>query len=159
MIKIDIDKEVERVGRVGSVAEIRAIVLRELHWVYNEIAVAPDQAVEIQTHFNMGHGHQDGMVRYELVTTVAGVIPGHELFSFEAKHNAFFAVPADHEFSDQELTAFGRITAFFMLFPYVRETLHTQTTNAGIPPVILAPLRMPFEIGDDLKGTKAPPSS
>ena len=63
----------------------------------------------------------------------------------ESVHEAFFRVPADDPATSEELEAYGAVSVFFMVFPYVREVLQGLTVNAGLPPLLLKPMRIAFD--------------
>jgi hypothetical protein len=71
----------------------------------------------------------------------------------ESTHEAFFSVPEGCVTTEEELIAYGSVSVFFMVFPYIREALHSLTGNAGLSPVLLKPLKIPFSPED---GTPSP---
>jgi preprotein translocase subunit SecB len=135
-------------GKVGAVAEIQALVVRRLHWTVNETAVDPNASIEPESTFNIAHGKTGPIVRYQINSSITGKVPAGELFRMESTHEAFFSVPEDRSWADLELEAYGKITVFFMVFPYIRETLQGLTVNAGLPPVLLRPMRLTFSAAD-----------
>jgi hypothetical protein len=60
-------------------------------------------------------------------------------------HEAFFGLPADDPTTDEEESAFGFVSVFFMVFPYIREFVHLLTGNSGFPALLLTPLRVPID--------------
>jgi preprotein translocase subunit SecB len=135
-------------GKVGFVAEVQALVVRKLHWTVNQTPVDPNVPIVPEPTFNIAHGRTGSVVRYQVNASITGKVPAGELFRMESTHEAFFSVPEDKNFSDIELEAYGRITVFFMVFPYIRETLQGLTVNAGLPPVLLKPLKLTFSAAD-----------
>jgi preprotein translocase subunit SecB len=76
----------------------------------------------------------------------------------EVTHEAFFSIPEGFETNDEDLAAFGSISVFFMVFPYIRETLQGLTVNAGVPVLLLKPFKLPVNPADvGLPATPAPP--
>ena len=57
------------------------------------------------------------------------------------------------------MEAFGKISAFFMVFPYIRETLQSLTVNAGLPAILLKPLKLGFSASDVAAPDGAPSRS
>ncbi|HEY9557463.1 MAG TPA: hypothetical protein VIR58_12055 [Acidimicrobiales bacterium] len=56
-----------------------------------------------------------------------------------------YALSATSDFSDDQLHGFGEVSVAFSAFPYVRELVHTLTTRASLPPLILGTLRSPLD--------------
>jgi preprotein translocase subunit SecB len=131
-------------ARLGHIAEIQAIVLRKLHWSTQDIAFDRDQEMPIETMFNLSQGRAGDLVRYQVNSTITGRGAAGEVFRLEATHEAFFSLPESDTASEQELAAFGTVSVFFMVFPYIRELVHAMTGNAGLPPILLRPLRVPI---------------
>jgi preprotein translocase subunit SecB len=63
--------------------------------------------------------------------------------------SVLYELPADSEFSDDELAAFGQISVLFTAYPYLREILHSLTGRMGLPPLILDVMRSPLDSKDD----------
>lgn len=135
-------------GRIGKVAEIEAITLRQLHWTTNELGLQAEEP-NIQPTINIAHGLRDAVLRYQVRATFTGMVTAGELFRVESVHDVFFRLPDDDEPSEGELEAFGMVTVVFMLYPYLRQELQHLTACAGLPPVLLRPLRVPFNPATD----------
>jgi preprotein translocase subunit SecB len=132
-------------GRLGGVAQIQAIVLRKLHWTTNETQFDPQVPVQSLPTYNIAHGKASGLIRYQVNASITASVPAGELARMESTHEVFFRLPDGDPTSDLELTAFGSISVFFMVFPYIREELHRLMGMSGLPVILLAPLRVPFE--------------
>ena len=131
-------------ARLGHVAEIQAIVLRKLHWTTQEIAFDPNAPLPVDTMFNVSQGRAGNLLRYQVTSTITGRAEAGEVFRLESTHDAFFSLPETDSATEQELAAFGTVSVFFMVFPYIRELVHSMTGNAGLPPILLRPLRVPI---------------
>jgi preprotein translocase subunit SecB len=132
-------------ARLGGVAELKALVVRHLYWSVSEIPFDSTTTITPETNFNVAHGKAGSLLRYQVKTVVGGRIPAGQLFNLEVTHEAFFSVPEGDQTTDKEIDAFGAISVFFMVFPYIRETLQGLTVNAGLPPILLQPFRLPFD--------------
>lgn len=134
----------EAAGRLGVCAEIEAITLRQLNWTTNEIGVQDGEEPQLQPTITLGHGRKGAMLRYQVKSSFSGVVTNGELFRMEAVHEVFFSIPPDINPDELDLDAFGSVSVFFMVFPYIRELMHRLTVGAGLPPVLLRPFRLPF---------------
>jgi preprotein translocase subunit SecB len=130
---------------LGALAEIEAIVLRKLHWSANETPFDPNAPVQAQPTYNIGHGMSSGLIRYQVNASITISVPAGELARMESTHDVFFRQTTGDPPTELQLAAFGSVSVFFMVFPYIRQELHRLTGMAGIPPILLAPLRLPFE--------------
>jgi preprotein translocase subunit SecB len=135
-------------GRIGAIAEIQALIVRRLHWTVNETPVDPNVPIKPEPTFNIAHGRTGSILRYQVISSITGKVTAGELFRMESTHEAFFSVPDGSDVDESDLEAFGRITVFFMVFPYIRETLQGLTVNAGLPAVLLKPLKLTFSAAD-----------
>jgi preprotein translocase subunit SecB len=131
--------------RLGAIASLDAIVLRSVDWkAYN--APAPSEQIVLETEYNLAHGKSGPTVRYQLHSRITGKVGTTEAFRSELVHEAYLSLPADDATAtDEELEEFGRITVFFMVFPYVREFVHLLTGGSGLPAQLLAPVRLPID--------------
>ena len=132
-------------GRLGQIAEIEALVLRRLHWTTNEVQFDPTLPIKAEPTFNVAQGKTGTLLRYQINASITGRVAAGELLRMESSHEAFFRIPDNDPTTEAELAAFGSVTVFFMVFPYIREELHRLTGNAGLPAILLAPLRVPFD--------------
>jgi preprotein translocase subunit SecB len=142
----------EAAARLGGVATPRAILLREVNFKTHDIEVRPElaqanaeQSLKLDSDFNVAFGRDGALIRYRVSSTLTGDVESGELFRCELVHEAYFSLPEDYEVSDEELESYGSITVFFMVFPYIREFVHLLTGNAGLPSLMLAPYRLPFD--------------
>jgi len=131
-------------GRLGNIAEIQALVVRNLHWTANEIPLDPSVTISPETTFQFAHGKSGSILRFQIKSFITGKVPAGELFRMECTHEAFFTVPEGDPTTDLELGAFCRVSVFFMVYPFIRETLYGLTGNAGLPVVLLRPWKIPF---------------
>ena len=135
-------------GRLGAVAEFEALVLRQLNWTVNQTSVEPGAEMSPKTTFNIAHGRSASLLRFQINSVVTGKVPAGELFRMASTHEGFFRVPEGDPTTEEELGAFGNVSVFFMVFPYIRELLHRLTGDAGLPQLLLKPLRIPFSPAD-----------
>ncbi|MGH8995689.1 MAG: hypothetical protein ACRDYB_06620 [Acidimicrobiales bacterium] len=129
------------------VAEVEAITLRQLQWSTNEIDLQLGEEPDIHPTVNIGHGLRGSLLRYQVRATFTGMISGAELFRIFTVHDVIFRLPEDDQASPEELESFGMVTVWFMVYPYLRQELQSLTTNAGLPPILLRPIRLPFNPG------------
>jgi preprotein translocase subunit SecB len=131
-------------GVVGASAEISAIVMRDLSWHVDE---SPEKETNIDLQMNWQIEHvryaPTGLV-YRVWADLSGATTEKPVFNCRIAHEAFFEVPADAIFSEEQMQAFGGLSVFPVIFPYVREALARLTIGGGLPPIFLAPLKLPF---------------
>jgi preprotein translocase subunit SecB len=132
-------------ARVGPVAQIEAIVLREIQWKAYELAFDPSVPVDVMPDYKLAHGRKDAIVRYKVNSKLTGRVAAGEVFRLESIHEAFFRIDESQILSDDEVEAFGAVSVFFMVFPYVRQLLHELTGNAGLPAILLKPFLLPID--------------
>jgi preprotein translocase subunit SecB len=143
-------------AQVGPSAEIEAIVLREVQWKAYELGFDLSEAIDVIPEFNMAHGQRNSVVRYKVNSKLTGRVHAGEVFRLEATHEAFFKLDESRTFTEDALGAYGAVTVFFMVFPYIRQVLHELTGNAGLPPVLLKPFLVPIDPSGGLSLPTAP---
>jgi preprotein translocase subunit SecB len=131
--------------RLGAIAQLQAIVLRQVDWKAYDVAVSAEESIDLEAEYNVVHGRSGSTARFQVRSRVTGKLATTEVFRAELVHEAFFEIPEDHGATDDELQAFGSVTVFFMVFPYIREFIHSLTGNAGLPALLLAPFRIPID--------------
>jgi preprotein translocase subunit SecB len=132
-------------ARVAAIAELQAIILRDLNWTFPEKNIPGGLLISIGAQFGIQVGSAPGSVHYRVSADLSGAVPDHgELFQLHVTYQLVFSVPEGEEFSPTELEGYGSATVLFMAFPYVRHALQDMAGRAGLPPLLLAPLRLPF---------------
>lgn len=131
-------------GRLGNTAEIQAITLRQLQWNTHELGLEVGEEPNIHPTVNMAHGLRGAVLRYQVRATFTGIVAAGELFRVDSVHDVLFRIPEGDSPSEEELESFGVLSVFFMVYPYLRQELQQLTVNAGLPPVLLRPFRIPF---------------
>jgi preprotein translocase subunit SecB len=133
----------ERAARIAAVAQLQAIVLRELDWDFPEINIPAGLPMNFEPQFEALIGTTPDAVVYKIATSIQARIPdGTEIFRLKSVHQLIFSVPEGQEFELEEHQAFASTSALFMAYPYIREVLQSTAAKAGMPMVLLAPLRM-----------------
>jgi hypothetical protein len=135
----------EFAGRVGPIAQIEAIILRESQWKAYELSYDGLEQIQVEPEYGVAHGRKAELVRYKVNSKLTGRISAGELFRLEATHEVFFTLDENATVTDDELAAYGAVTVFFMAFPYIRQLLHEMTGNAGLPAVLLKPFLIPID--------------
>jgi len=137
-------KSIVDAGVVGVSADISAIVMRDLSWHVDE---SPDKEthVDLQMDWQIEHVRYapTGLV-YRVWADLSGTTTEKPVFNCRIAHEAFFEVPADVTFSEEQMQAFGGLSVFPIIFPFVREALARLTIGGGLPPIFLSPLKLPF---------------
>lgn len=131
--------------RLGAIADLQAIVLRQVNWTAYDVAVSGEETIALEAQYNVVHGRSGPRARFQVRSRVIGKVGTAEVFRAELVHEAFFEIPEDEPATDDDLESFGSITVFFMVFPYIREFIHLLTGNAGLPSLLLAPHRIPID--------------
>lgn len=110
----------------------------------------PGVQVEVSTSWTTSHRRLDAeeSIHYTLDFSVTGNQPcapsihGQLVLSYRVSGLA--ALPED------QLQAFGEVSAVFSAFPYVRELVQSLTVRAGLPALVLGTLRAPIDPPSDL---------
>lgn len=135
----------EAAARLAAVANLEAIILRELHWTFPENAIPGGLPISIGAGFALQVGKMEGNIPYRVSAELAGSVPDHgEFFRLDITYQLVYSVPEVEEFGELELEGFGSTTVLLMAFPYIRQALQDMGGRAGLPSVLLAPLRLPF---------------
>jgi preprotein translocase subunit SecB len=149
MTQVQPEPSPEEVGRlsarIGGSARLSTIGLRELHWKAHDLAVS-EPMIDTDANFNIVHVGQDRLVRYRVTLKLKAIAEGQILFELEAAYDAIFELGGDDVYSEEEYQAFGSVSVFFMLYPYLRSVVHRVTVEGGFPPLILAPIQFPFGV-------------
>jgi preprotein translocase subunit SecB len=144
-------------GHIGASVQLQAIVLRELNWTLPELNVPPGLAIDLRPEFEAQAAMTPELLVYKIQTDVSAVIPDEiEIFHFTATYQVVCSYPEGTEFSRDEVEAFGSTSVMLMVFPYVRETLQNTAAKAGVPGILLQPLRLPFPATADQAATNQP---
>ncbi|MHB8289275.1 MAG: hypothetical protein ACYDEY_08575 [Acidimicrobiales bacterium] len=137
-------------SRIGGAVQLRGIILRDVSWTLPELNVLPGLSIDLRPEFEAQAATTPELLIYKIQTDVSGVIPDEvEIFHFRSVHQVVCSFPEGMEFTREEVEAFGSTTVMLMVFPYVRETLQSIAAKAGMPTVLLQPLRVPFVPADD----------
>jgi len=133
---------------------LQAIILRELQWTLPEIEIPGGLPIDLRPEFSAQAANAPQLVIYKIETDVSAVIPDEvEMFHLRTVYQAVFSTPIGMEFSQEEVEAFGATAVMLMVFPYVRETLQSTAAKAGLPSILLQPLRLPYVlVGDSESG-------
>ena len=132
-------------SRIGGSVQLQAIILRELNWTLPERNVLPGLSIDLRPEFEAQAAITPGLLIYKIQTNVSAIIPDEvELFHFTAVHQVVCSFPEGMEFTREEVGTFGSTSVMLMVFPYVREALQGIAAKAGMPAVLLQPIRLPF---------------
>lgn len=147
-----------RAARVAGAAQLQAIVLRDLQWMYPEQQVAAGLPIELLPAFEAELALPPGLLVYKVTTDIRGLIPDNvELFRLVVTYQLVYSVDEALQVSQEEAEAFGSVTVMFQVFPYVREILQNLAGRAGVGQILLQPIRVPFVPSpDDSVDTAAP---
>src|SRR5258708_502921 len=84
----------ERAARIGSVAELQAIVLRELDWDFPETNVPGGLPLSVEPQFEAVIGTTPETIVYKIRTSIrATIADGTEVFRLASVHQLIFTVP------------------------------------------------------------------
>ena len=138
--------EVQRLaGRLSGVVQVQAIILRELAWTMPELNVPSGLPIDLRPEFDAQAATVPQLLIYKIQTDVSGIVQDEvEIFHLKAVYQLAYSFPEGMDFIRAEVEAFGATTAMLMMFPYLRETLQTTAAKAGLPGILLPPLRMPI---------------
>lgn len=133
----------QRAGRVGAVADLLSVSLRTVEAHLPEPAQI-EGPVELDVSWETSAQQIDPeSLRYTYRLAVAGSA-AHD-FHIECEFELDYRMPENFEATEEDLTAFGEISASFSAFPYARELVQSLTTRASLPPLVLGTLRAPID--------------
>ena len=145
-------QQAARVGAVATIADVRQIATSaRLH----RIVEAPfDVDLELSYEWEPYEHALVCEVSCAVVVREEAALEDGPAFTAEVTVGGTFLLPADAIFTTEQFEAFAQINGTFSLYPYLREAVQMLTTRAGMPPLVLAPLRMPLmQTGSDAPRT------
>jgi len=132
-------------ARLAGVANLSAIILREVTWTFPELNVPAGLQISTEVSFSLQGGVAPGNVFYRVTADVRGKVSGfEELFKLNVTYQLVFVTPDGEEFTIREIEAYGSASVLFMVYPYFRETLQDIGGRSGLPGLLLQPLKIPF---------------
>lgn len=142
--------DVSRAARIAGVAQLQAIVLRELRWDFPENNVPGGLPIEYEPEFEAAIGTTPEAAFYKIRTSIRATVPdGTEIFRLNSDHQLIFRVPDGQNFDLEEHQAFASTSVLFMAYPYIRELVQSTAAKAGMPMVVLPPLRFGPSMGQE----------
>jgi len=143
-------------SRVAAAAQLQAIILRDLRWTLPEQYIPPGLPIQLRPEFEAELALFPGSIIYKISTNISAPIPdGTEFFHLSVVYQLVYSLAENMPVSQEEAEAFGSATVMFTVFPYIREILQSTAGRAGLPPILLQPLRVPFvPSGDDPEGAE-----
>jgi preprotein translocase subunit SecB len=66
-------------------------------------------------------------------------------FFVRAEFSLLYSIAGLADLTDEQLDAFGEVSALFSGLPYARELVQNLTARAGLPPLVLPTLRAPID--------------
>lgn len=70
-----------------------------------------------------------------------------EVFTAEVVYGCGFSLSEAEELTDESYDEFAKVNATMCLHPYIRETIQSLTSRAGLPPLVLPTRRVPVTVG------------
>jgi preprotein translocase subunit SecB len=137
-------------ARIGGVVKIADIRLVETHFVLSKLY--PKLPIEPLVDFETSSSRHGSVLVYTVVAAVSAkerpddpaAQEGDAIFSVTGRFYVTCGLPEGFDFSEAEASAFGKVSAEPIAFPYVRELVHSLTMRAGLSQVVLDPLRVPI---------------
>jgi preprotein translocase subunit SecB len=145
---MDATPALEGAARVASVVHLRDIRLIELDFELHPIQSTGTFDVRLGADARF---HQD---EDALIYTVAFDVSAHvstdpeadALFSCHVGYLVDYEIVAIEDVSDEAYEMFGRVSAVFSTYPYVREVVQSMTGRAGLDPLVLDVIRSPLSL-------------
>ncbi|MEV5694190.1 protein-export chaperone SecB [Micromonospora globbae] len=125
----------------------------ELHADLISIPDSDDLEFEVAIESAYSSMSEEGRCVYRLRVNVVAREGEEEVFRARVTMAALYSLPPDA--SDDELRAFGDVTAALALYPYVRAAIQDLASRMGIPSVTLPVYQIALELED---GESAPAS-
>lgn len=133
----------QRAGKVGRVASLRSISLRTLDARLPELD-GSDGPIDLDVSWETTlRPSQPTLITYVFHLSV-GTASGRDLH-VDCEFELEYSLPEEADVDDEDLEAFGDISATFSAFPYARELVQSLTARASLPPLVLGPLRAPID--------------
>jgi len=143
-----------RAARLGAVVDLVSIGLHHVEFDLTNPLVVPPYSLDIELDVNWHH--TEPLILYDVTLELSSRgdarddddASGEAAVYFSAVLG-FFVVyalpdPLPDDIGEAELEAFGRESATFAAWPYIRETVQSLTARSGIPPLSLEVLRRPI---------------
>jgi preprotein translocase subunit SecB len=113
-----------------------AVLLKELVFSRKEgFSQKPEFEMELVSSVSLS-GSEDKM-NLELSCNISDK---NEFFNIKCTMIGIFSVTSENK--NMELKEFAEYNAPALIFPYIRETIASTTTRAGIPPVVIPPINL-----------------
>ena len=133
-------------SRIVSAVEIKSVRLREAHCrsvrpseIAETIAVKPSHDAEV-----IESGDRESLeVEVAFVLDVSNA-DGEQEFQAEIRgtFELLYRIPADKDFSSEELAAFAQVNAVFNAWPYWREFVQTSLARMEMPVLTMPVFRV-----------------
>jgi preprotein translocase subunit SecB len=135
--------ERQRADKVGALADLRSISLRTLDARLPELH-GSDGAIDLDVSWETTlQPSQSTLLTYMFHLSV-GTATGRDLH-VDCEFELEYSLPEDADVEDEDLEAFGDISATFSAFPYARELVQSLASRASLPPLVLGTLRAPID--------------
>jgi preprotein translocase subunit SecB len=127
--------------------------LESLHFDLESPGVPPPYSLaDSDVNLSWHRDEEQALVVYRVAMNLKAVGAGEDqagdeqvVFTANIANVILWDLPPELEASDEDLEAFGRVTAVFTVYPYIREEIQSVTARAGLPPLTLNVLRSPIE--------------
>jgi preprotein translocase subunit SecB len=138
-------------ARLASKAKLLDVRATRLH--ADLVSIPESKELEFEVSLDSGYSDmgEDGRCVYSLQTSVTGREGEQNRFEAAVVIVGLYVLPTDA--SDDELRAFGEVTAALALYPYVRATVQDLAARLGIPDVTL-PM---YQVALTLEDGESPP--
>ncbi|MEU8014598.1 protein-export chaperone SecB [Micromonospora parva] len=140
------DELQRKAARVAANAELRDVRATELQADLISIPESDDLTFEVATESAYSSISDEGRCVYRLRVAVVAREGEEEVFKAQVTMAALYSLPPDA--SDDELRAFGDVTAALALYPYVRAAIQDLAARTGIPSVTLPVYQVALELED-----------
>jgi len=112
------------------------IILKELVFSRKEgFSDRPDLDVQLES--NVSFSPDEDRLIYEMS---CGIKDESDFFNIRCTMIGFFSVIEGKE--NMSLKEYSNLNAPAAIFPYIRETIASTTTRAGIPPILIPPINL-----------------
>lgn len=135
--------ERQRAGKVGAIADLRSISLRTVDARLPEFD-GSDGPIGLDVSWETTLQPSAPTFLTYLFHLSVGTASGRDLH-VDCEYELEYSLPEEADVEDEDLEAFGDISATFSAFPYARELVQSLTTRASLPPLVLGTLRAPID--------------
>lgn len=150
-------------ARVGPIVELRSVRLAKLEYESSISSPKAEAAVSIEIHVGeVLSGATERVASeepeteapecelvYRLSADVSADFEDESILHAKIEFDLVYEVLTGVRPTEEEVDAFGSVSATFTGFPYIRELVQSLTVRSELPPLVLGVMRSPLDAEHD----------